>query len=526
MRVWIISREYAGIAEAGGVKNVACSLSENLVKLGNHVTLFIPLYGCTDISSVKDYLCVWHKPVQVRVGDSICHVCFAHGYSNGVEIVFICHKSFSEKMGVYTYTHHEQLKDPSHVRGSGHVDTLFLNVLYQKAAVLYGQTCDKSEAPQIIHCQDAAAALFPALMENAKSSDHELKKFFSHSHCLVTIHNAGPGYHHAFDNISQASWYTGIQEADLSYGLNGYQVEPFLLAAKTSTITTVSPQYAEEIISGETETCGLSERFREKKTKIYGITNGIDVARYDPADTKVSLLPYPFSPEKKDLAGKLKCRNSFLEKYALKSSSYTEDGMEKFGYLDPDDESCVYIAYHGRIVTQKGISVLVRAAEILISQKLPVRFILTGQGQPELEKEIENFAESNPGKCVYFKGYSRFLSRLTIAAADFAVFPSFFEPCGLEDLIAQIYGTIPVAHATGGLCKIIDDETGFLYRNNTPKELALVLHSLTVIKVCAGKNIFNSMIAYTAGNVRNCFTWETVTREKYIPLYQSLIKIS
>ena len=166
MKVWIISREYAGIAEAGGVKNVSCSLSENLVKAGNHVTLFIPLYGCTDISSVKDYLCVWHKPVQVKVGDALCHVCFAHAYSNGVEIVFICHKSFSEKMGVYTYTHHEELKDPSHIRGSGHTDTLFLTVLYQKAAVLYGKTCTKSESPQIIHGQDAAAALFPAIMEN------------------------------------------------------------------------------------------------------------------------------------------------------------------------------------------------------------------------------------------------------------------------------------------------------------------------------------------------------------------------
>ncbi len=60
MKVWIISREYAGIAEAGGVKNVACSLSENLVRLGNSVTLFIPLYGCTEISNVKDYQCVWH----------------------------------------------------------------------------------------------------------------------------------------------------------------------------------------------------------------------------------------------------------------------------------------------------------------------------------------------------------------------------------------------------------------------------------------------------------------------------------
>ncbi|MBO4320601.1 MAG: glycogen/starch synthase [Treponema sp.] len=522
MRVWIVSREYAGVAEAGGVKNVACSLSENLVKLGNHVTLFIPLYGCTDISSVKDYLCVWHKPVQVKVGDTVCHVCFAHGYSNGVEIVFICHRAFSEKMGVYTYTRHEEMKDPSNVRGSGHKDTLFLNVLYQKAAVLYGQTCEGSDSPEIVHCQDAAAALFPVLMENAKASDKKLKSFYSHTRCVVTIHNAGPGYHHAFENVNQASWYTGIPQEKLVYGLNGCRVEPFLLAAETSAVTTVSPQYAEEIMSGDTETDGLSEEFRKHKIKIYGITNGIDVARYDPTDTKISLLPYAFAPEKKDLGGKLECRNFFLEHYALKSAQSTEDGVQKCGFLDEDDEDCVYIAYHGRVVAQKGISVLVKAAEILVSQKLPVRFIIAGQGQPELEKEIENFALSNPGKCVYFKGYSRFLSRLSIAAADFAVFPSFFEPCGLEDLIAQIYGTIPVAHATGGLCKIIDDETGFLYRENKSEELAKVLHSLVVIKARAGKNIFNSMIAYTAENVRRCFSWETVTKDKYIPLYNAL----
>ena len=523
MKVWIISREYAGIAEAGGVKNVACSLSENLVRLGNSVTLFIPLYGCTEISNVKDYQCVWHKPVKVRVGDSECHVSFARANSNGVEVVFVCHRSFSEKMGVYTYTRHEEEKEPSHVRGSGHKDVLFLNVLFQKAAVLYGETCSKSESPQIIHCQDAAAALFPALMEDAKSRNKVLKAFFFHSKCLVTIHNAGPGYHHAFDDLGQASWYTGIQESELAYGLNGGRVEPFLLAARNSVLTTVSPQYAREILSGESETDGLSEEFRKRNVKIIGITNGIDLARYDPSNPDVSLLPYPFAPEKKDLTGKLECRAFFLEKYGLESASSIEGGLEKFGYLEADDDESVYIAYHGRIVTQKGISVLVRAAEILLSQKIPLKFIIVGQGQPELEGQIENLALSNPGKCVYLKGYSRFLSRLCLAASDFAVFPSFFEPCGLEDLIAQIYGTLPVAHATGGLCKIVDDETGFLYRDNDPEELAQVLHSLSVIKVRAGKNIFNNMIAYAARNLRRHFTWKTVIREKYIPLYQSLI---
>src|SRR5574344_157268 len=104
MVVWLVSREYAGIAEAGGVKNVSCSLCENLVKLGQKVLIFIPFYGCTDLSTVESFCKEAYPPVTVTVRGKEEEVHFAAGMTAGVEIVFVCHPKFSEKQGIYTYT--------------------------------------------------------------------------------------------------------------------------------------------------------------------------------------------------------------------------------------------------------------------------------------------------------------------------------------------------------------------------------------------------------------------------------------
>ena len=526
MNVWVVSREYAGIAEAGGVKNVSRSLSESLAALGHKVTLFIPLYGCTDLSPVADYRCFWHTPVTVHVSGRAYTVAFCHGNSGEVEIVFVSAPFFYEKKAVYTYTKNEELEDSSHKQGSGHEDALFMNTVFQKAVIAYGETCTENEAPSIIHCQDATAAMVPTFMSYRMQVNKQSQAFFSKTKCVVTIHNAGPGYHHSFPSLSVAQWYTELPAYILQQGMNGGQVEPFLLASKNASITTVSPQYAKEILSGTTDTAGLSEAFAKSGTSIEGITNGIDVGRYNPADTSASLLPYSFNPELKDQKGKMKCREAFLKEYASKGGrGHYSNEVERFGYIDDKndtDTSKVYIAYHGRVVAQKGISVLAKAAGMILSKKLPVCFVLIGQGQPELENELIDLTVNYPGKCVYFRGYDRFLSRLCVAIADFAVFPSHFEPCGLEDLTAQIFGTLPVAHATGGLCKIQDDETGFLYEGNTPEHLAELLEPLIRLASC-DRDLFSAMTAYTACYARETGSWENVAK-KYESLYKSILK--
>jgi starch synthase len=181
----------------------------------------------------------------------------------------------------------------------------------------------------------------------------------------------------------------------------------------------------------------------------------------------------------------------------------------------------VYFCYHGRIASQKGIDVLADAAAMLLSARKDVRFLLVGQGESALENRLSQLAMDFPGQCVYLQGYDRAVSRLSTAAADFIVLPSKFEPCGLEDFIAQLYGTIPVAHATGGLKKIIHEQTGFLYENNSGENLFAVMNELADL----ARNDFaklEKIISCGAEYIQKNYDWSYVIQDKYLPFYREL----
>lgn len=525
MNIWTVAREYAGIAEAGGVKNVTRSLSESLVRSGEKVTLFIPLYGCTDLSAVEDFCCCWHRPVKIQVCGREMTISFSHGRRNGVEIVFIGNRAFSEKQAVYTYTEEEEAENPAHRKGQGHEDAQFLNTLFQKAVVAYGETCAKEENPAIIHCHDATAAMLAVFVHFARKENKTLASVYRHTRFVVTIHNAGAGYHHEYSSLDSAVYFTGLDRDFLAQGLNGACVEPFVLASRFACLTTVSPQYAEEIMAGSTDTGGLSPLFARDRVKVTGITNGVDCGRYNPADTSVSLLPAAFDIAAGDFDGKYACRSHFLTVFADRNATLParNTSVRRYGFLAAGAEEAVYIAYHGRVVRQKGISILATAARRILENGMNARFIFLGQGERELEGELEQLSQAFPGSVVYFKGYDRALSRLCMAAADIAVFPSNFEPCGTEDFIAQLYGSLCLAHATGGLRKIIDGETGFLYEPNDTETLAGFLSSLIRIAGQAGKEIFHPMLAYTARYITANYSWDKVASEKYRPLFRSLL---
>ncbi len=526
MNIWTVAREYAGIAEAGGVKNVTCSLSESLVRSGEKVTLFIPLYGCTDLSSVEDFCCCWHRPVKIWVCGREMTVTFSHGRRNGVEIVFVGNRAFSEKKAVYTYTEEEERENPAHRKGQGHEDAQFLNTLFQKAVAAYGATCSKEENPSIIHCHDATAAMLCVFVLFARKESRALSSVYRHTRFIVTIHNAGAGYHHEYSSLDAAAYFTGLDREFLSRGLNGQCVEPFLLASSFACLTTVSPQYAREIMDGLTDTGGLSSLFARDHVDVIGITNGIDCARYNPADPAASLLPAAFDIAAGDFAGKYGCRQHFLDSYAAEGQpeSLHDGSIRRYGFLAGGGEGTAYVAYHGRIVRQKGILVLAEAARRLLSDGLDVQFIFFGQGEKELEDRLEQLSGAFPGSCVYFKGYDRALSRLCMAAADIAVFPSDFEPCGTEDFIAQMYGTLCLAHATGGLKKIVDGETGFLYEPNDADTLASFLSSLVRIVGRAGREAFRPMLTYAARHITRHYSWDKVATESYLPLFKRLLE--
>jgi len=520
MKLWFVSMECAGIAEAGGVKNVTFSLCKEFAKLKNKVTLFIPIFKCNTwdviadkelaFSNVDVTLC--GKTQQVNFYKAICT-------DGDFNVVFVDHPSFAEKEAVYTYTEHEQALNPEHKKGSGHEDCLFMDVLFQKAIYEYMRKIPKSELPEILHCQDASTATLPAFV----AQNNSFKKIQS----VVTIHNCGPYYHHNFTSIGEASWYTLLPNDLLEDSLNDTYVEPFLLSANSGAhLTTVSEEYANELLDPKNIelTDGLAPIFYEKHIPIIGITNGFDLERYNPEDKEVSCLPFEFSTEKGDLDGKLKCRKFFIQNY-INTDIYKADGVKKYGKLDCDSTYTkeIYIAYHGRVATQKGLNVLADAIPSILLNFPNVRFIIAGQGEPYLEQRMINLTKEYEGKITFLNGYHKVVARLSSAVCDFIVLPSFFEPCGLEDFIAQIYGTLPIAHATGGLNKIIDEKTGFLYHSNTSESLAMKITQAIMIKNLRPSQI-TKMIKSGANTIKKEYLWKIVIQKKYLPFFKEILK--
>lgn len=520
MRIWLVSMECAGISEAGGVKDVAYALCKGFAGLDNDVTLFIPAFGCTSYKNITDLKEDFIKNVAIDLccKDEIISYSSGKIAGTGAKVVFINHPSFANKLGVYVYTEAEERANPAHVKATGHDDMLFLDALFSKAVAEYVRHVENSETPDIIHCHDASTSVLPCYVKTLQAQG-----FFDKTKCVVTIHNAGPAYHHDFSDVDQARWYTGFDKYFLETCKNGNRVEPYLLGATNASLTTVSTFYAEELVSLENDamTDGLSLAFYDRGIKIEGITNGIDYDSYCPLDPEISLLPYAMNPREGDFEGKQKNRNYMLklcEKDFCDEDPYTK-GIKRFGFIEPAENRPVYFVYHGRIVWQKGLPVLLDALDSILKMMPGARFIIGGQGSPEIENQLERIAELHAGKVVFFKGYNSGLSRLIAASGDFIILPSLFEPCGLEDFIAQIYGTLPIAHATGGLKKIIDGETGYLYNDNSVESLIDAVLRATAA-FYRGEEYHSGIVKWTAEFIHNVYSWDFVIESKYLKFFK------
>lgn len=407
-----------------------------------------------------------------------------------------------------------------------------MNVLFQKAVYCYG--LQRHTAPQVLHCHDAHTALLPAFISTRRTG----KFLFQHTHALITIHNAGDGYRQTFYSFEYAAHLTGLPNEVLEYGKIEHTVEPFLVGSAFADLTTVSPWYAKQLISPEHSPYSylFSKSLKQKHIHITGITNGIDFAAYDPRNMERSGLPFAFDIQKEQFEGKYACRSFLLDK--VQAQSYTApmyDGIQQYGSMNAQEQNkTLYLMYHGRLVRQKGVDILLKAIPHIMEHAPTTRFIVMGQGNPELEAEAIALAAALPGKFVYCKGYNRKAARLITAAADFIVLPSLFEPCGLEDIIAQVYGTIPIANAQGGLQKIINGKTGFLYTlpNGEEKNIDMHINILTETVLKQAEHFFTSdkakltdityfkdIILQAYMVLHTEFSWKHIFAEQYLKLY-------
>ncbi|MCF6188627.1 MAG: glycogen/starch synthase [Desulfobulbaceae bacterium] len=534
--VCFITREYDGLAGAGGVKDVCRQLAETLVaSAGLEVTLVLPRYGFMDAERLG------FSPLRLPPGnpDVVCADGFNSAFDvdmnypdeerretvtllqqniNGVRIILLEAERFAEKLGVYTYTEEEEKKESWQRQGSGHYDYFAMNILLQKAAMDVMILLD--ERPDILHLQDGHAATLAAMMRENPGYRH----YFRHSGVVVTIHNAGLGYHQEVADLSFARAVTGLPRVLLRTSRLGSSFDPFMAAADYAVMNTVSENYARELqeTGDDARTGWLGHRLLQRGVQLAGVTNGINPQDFDPAEPKKLGLAAAFNPLKGDLAGKRVCKEDILNDFSrVRKLAH----VEQIGRLsmDADLPLCTFI---GRLTTQKGVDVLLESLKLLPEENSRFQLLVLGSGDPELEEQLADLTQSKDvrAQVCFVKGYDPALATRIYAAGDFFLIPSLYEPCGLTDYIAQLLGNLPIVHSVGGLVKVLDGKTGFAYDRHTPKALAETM--LEALAVYGGdpKRILNMQRA-AVERIYECHTWEKVM-SSYFKLYDQALAMT
>ena len=522
--IWMLSREYRGLAGAGGVKDVTRDLSEALASKGLDVTVVIPRYGFVKPSESGFEVMGPEFDVDMNYAQEERRerVSFWYKMLEGVRVVLVESPRFAEKLGVYTYTADEEAVDPRHKKGTGHIDYFAMNCLHQKAVLTLPFYLDEGP-PCLFHCQDGHTSILPAMMRELDGYRH----FYRDTGTLVTIHNAGIGYHQEVLDLPFARAITGLPwRVIYSCLLNG-SFDPFLAGALYGPINTVSENYARELQETELDamTGWLGHALKERGIHLEGVTNGINPEVYGPSDPKRLGLPAGFDPLSGDLDGKWICKSEFLNIFTDGPKARDEhhdllDDIEIFGSLGTEG-NVPLLTVVSRLSEQKGIDMLVDALEGPLGQGLSsgFRIAILGSGTPEIEEHLKKLAArpENSRRILVLIGFAPRLANLIFAAGDFFLIPSRYEPCGLTDFIAQLMGNLPIVRSTGGLVKVRDAFNGFAFSAADKQALADCVNR-ALDTYYNRPDVIRQMQHNAVQNIYDNYTWTQVMK-RYLRLY-------
>jgi len=320
--------------------------------------------------------------------------------------------------------------------------------LLSRVAALLGAAGSPLEwRPEIVHCNDWPTALAPVYLHFERSR----------AASVMTVHNL------AFQGLFDARLLERLELPRASFAVEGLEFYGKLSFLKGGlvygdAITTVSPTYAREIQTEEFG-CGLDGVLRERRGALRGILNGIDAEIWNPMNDPRIAERYSWTSLEKKAANKL--------------------ALQRRMNL-PEDAAAPLLGAVCRFTHQKGVDLLAGAAEELVA--LGAQICMLGRGERELEAALAALAARHPGSVAVAIGFNEDLAHLIEAGADVFLMPSRFEPCGLNQMYSQRYGTPPVARATGGLVDTIaDGETGFLFERAEAAALVAALKRALVV---------------------------------------------
>ena len=437
MKILMVASELAPFVKTGGLANMVNALGIALSSIGHDVRVVLPRYYKID-----------RKNLKAIPGTLVCNIGASEYFTQVYEAkvgkskmiaYFIDYEQFFGRDGIYG------------TQGEGDFhDNPYRYSLLSHAAL---QTCLKQNwIPDIIHSHDWQGALAPVLLKHSKQYPS-----FAKTKTILTIHNIGYQGVYAKDAYPA----TGLEwNVFYSSGFEDHDRINFLKAGIVSAdkVSTVSPSYSEQIKTPEYG-FGLDGILRGRADDLSGILNGIDTKIWSPKTDK--LIPYTYS--KSSLAKKSKNKEELQKKMGLEVSNRPP----LFGMVT-------------RLSEQKGINELFApnfGAMYHICRDMDVQFAIIGEGDLWCERELLSLASQLPNFRVFI-GYDEGLSHLLQAGSDFLLMPSKYEPCGLSQMYAMRYGTIPLVRRTGGLSDTVEnynektgDGTGFMLDYLSPSSI-------------------------------------------------------
>ncbi|MDP2138684.1 MAG: glycogen/starch synthase [Candidatus Didemnitutus sp.] len=418
-----MSPEVDPFVKVGGLADMVGALPKEVAALGHDARVVCPLYGST--KRVGEWK-ARQEPLGVDVGAEARWARTWETALPGAEVpaYFIEHEEYFGRREVY----------------SDAEDNVFRFAFFCRAALAL---CEQLQwIPDVIHCHDWTTGLLPVML-NTTLRDSALGR----SATVFTIHNIEHQGQAPFGIVDFARLPVSEYRSD-SLESRGHVNMLKAGLYHSSKITTVSPTYAREIRTRE-GSFGLDDVLRVRGADLMGILNGVDVANWDPATD--TALPANFSADK--LEGKAVCKAALQKQLGL----VVDPKIAVFGVV-------------ARLVHQKGLDLLAESVGH-ITERMQVQFAILGSGDARVENAFRTGTERSAGKIGAHIGFDPRLARLIQAGSDFFVMPSRAEPCGLTQMYALRYGTVPVVRATGGLVDTVQDYvagadqgTGFLFR--------------------------------------------------------------
>jgi starch synthase len=480
MKVAIVAAEIGPYAKAGGLADVIGALPQALARRGVEASAIVPGYRAL-LQKLETTVAADGLAIELSGVRESFRILRAQG-DGGVEIYLIDHPGFFDRDGIYG-------------DGAGiYPDNDRRYIFFGRAALAAADLI----RPDVLHTHDWHAAPAAIVMR----ADPGMRARFASTLSVFTIHNLAyqgilPSAEFPLIGIDQ-SWFS---DEGLEFWGNANLMKGAIRLADA--VSTVSPSYAEEITHDPELGFGLEGVLRAKGERFRGILNGADYNEWDPARDR--FIPKPYSPHKR--AHKKLCLDVLRDDLNLPHP--------------PKSEPVPLVGMVTRMTAQKGLDLLAEALDAIIA--LNLQLVMLSSGDPALERIFREAERRHPKRMRVIFGFDESLAHRIQAGANMFLMPSRFEPCGLTQMYALKYGTVPVVRATGGLRDTVTEfdpkamaGNGFVFEPYTA--MALIAALTRGIAVYGRPNQWSRLMG-------NCFkadfSWDRAAGE-YVEWFERL----